>query len=378
MQYAMDYVRRALSDATLEAPDSDKAGKWNETLNSLYLPHKAGGIAAAKTAWQTIKRLNPDAAALETDESKVIHADALGSLTQPAYMLTEYPIYSQGFNLIAGASGSGKSFVALDIAGRIASGKRPVVYIAGEGLAGYAARWFAWKHHNHMLDRAELYFYKEALQVLEQDELDRFIAEIGQYKPALVIVDTLARSAVGMDENSNRDMGQFVAACARLQTTLGVAVIVVHHTGKSGAIRGATALYGAADSVIFVRRDDGIIKLINDNDRGGKNKYSDSAPDGDYLIHPVTAEDHRGNVYEGAVLVKAELNRVGNELSDNHKLVLATVKQHGAMKAGELAEATDLGKATVYRLLGQLTERGLLTKSEGGNYALADGGKSDE
>lgn len=47
----------------------------------------------------------------------------------------------------------------------------------------------------------------------------------------LVVVDTLARTMQGADENSAADMSVFVANCGRIGTDLGCAVAVIHHAG---------------------------------------------------------------------------------------------------------------------------------------------------
>jgi hypothetical protein len=67
-----------------------------------------------------------------------------------------------------------------------------------------------------------------------------------------IVIDTLARCSEG-DENSNSDMGRFVAAADEIRMRLkGATVVVVHHTPKSDpeTLRGASALHGAIDSAI--------------------------------------------------------------------------------------------------------------------------------
>lgn len=75
-------------------------------------------------------------------------------------------------------------------------------------------------------------------------------------------VDPLARHMAG-DENSNRDMGAVVRAVDSLIERYGVAVILAHHPTKptkdeprTGGmrLRGAGALFGAADTVIMMDR----------------------------------------------------------------------------------------------------------------------------
>jgi hypothetical protein len=64
----------------------------------------------------------------------------------------------------------------------------------------------------------------------------------------LIVIDTLNRSLDG-DENSARDMSNFVRGLTHLINELGTAVMVVHHPSKSGigGARGHSALNGAVD-----------------------------------------------------------------------------------------------------------------------------------
>jgi hypothetical protein len=80
--------------------------------------------------------------------------------------------------------------------------------------------------------------------------------------PDLVVFDPLARFMSG-EENSARDMGHLIASLDRLTQQYGHATELVHHTGKPGQgdpkqgghrLRGSSALFGAADSVVLLDR----------------------------------------------------------------------------------------------------------------------------
>jgi hypothetical protein len=66
------------------------------------------------------------------------------------------------------------------------------------------------------------------------------------------------------DENSTRDMGRVVAALDSLVEAYGVAILLVHHTGKpreaeragGERLRGSSALFGAVDSVLLLDKVD--------------------------------------------------------------------------------------------------------------------------
>ena len=79
--------------------------------------------------------------------------------------------------------------------------------------------------------------------------------------PGLVVLDTLARSFGGGDENSTQDMSRFVSACDAIRQHWGLTVLVVHHTGhadKSRA-RGAIALKAALDAEYRLTNTGGLV-----------------------------------------------------------------------------------------------------------------------
>jgi hypothetical protein len=72
--------------------------------------------------------------------------------------------------------------------------------------------------------------------------------------PALVVIDTLARSMGAGDENTAKDAAMFVRNCDLIREATGAHVMVIHHTGKDeerGA-RGSSALRAAVDNEIQV------------------------------------------------------------------------------------------------------------------------------
>ena len=72
----------------------------------------------------------------------------------------------------------------------------------------------------------------------------------------LIIVDTLARSFGGGNENAPQDMGEFIQGCDDLMHEFEATVLVVHHFGKdtqSGA-RGHSSFFGALDTSMMLKK----------------------------------------------------------------------------------------------------------------------------
>lgn len=167
--------------------------------------------------------------------------------------------------LLFGDPGGGKSFLALDWAIHVALGlpwlgrkvcQGAVFYIAGEGHHGLVRRRLAWeKQHNQSLSEAPFYLSNRAIPLLDAAAVKELIAEIRVLikesgKPALIVIDTLARSFAGGDENQAADMAKFIAALDEMRAEFECGVLVVHHTGHAdkSRIRGSSALQGAIDT----------------------------------------------------------------------------------------------------------------------------------
>lgn len=186
-----------------------------------------------------------------------------------------------------GRSGDGKSFLALDWALSIATGRewhgrrvqqRRVVYVVAEGGGGVGKRINAWMRHHSVSDIDTAFFALEAVQMRNRDDVDTLllrISELREPKPALVVLDTFARCFVGGEENSAKDVGEFVEAAARIQRFTGAAVLIVHHVGKgmkNVSERGSSALRAAADVMMMLRRDraNGLLVLENSKQKDGE------------------------------------------------------------------------------------------------------------
>ena len=174
------------------------------------------------------------------------------------------------FASIFGASGSGKSMVAIDLAMSVGLG-RPwcgvpvnagsVLYIAAEGRGSLHDRVDTWLANHGLEDsprRPDVQWLLMAVNLMTREWVDGLSAVLAEQpeKPSLIVFDTLARSMAGGDENIVKDMTVVIDAADRLRRETGACVLLVHHTGwNETRQRGSTALRGALDTEIEVKRD---------------------------------------------------------------------------------------------------------------------------
>ena len=69
---------------------------------------------------------------------------------------------------------------------------------------------------------------KRAAQELENELLK---AKAEGLSPILFVIDTLARSFGGADENSNSEMGKFISVIDQFNVKFDCATLIVHHSG---------------------------------------------------------------------------------------------------------------------------------------------------
>ncbi len=188
------------------------------------------------------------------------------SFPEPSWLIKDV-VKHGSFALLYGPSNVGKSFVALDMALSIATGRPwqgrsvkqgPVVYVVGEGQAGIKDRLAAWKDAHGPIH--DFYVVTCPVQLVNVDELKEFLNSIqtAGVSPLLCVFDTLARCAAGLDENSSTAMGQLVEAATRMVTGRDMNVLLIHHAGRKGSTpRGHSVLDGATDTMMFCDKKGG-------------------------------------------------------------------------------------------------------------------------
>jgi hypothetical protein len=176
---------------------------------------------------------------------------------------------------VFGASGCGKSFLVIDWAACIASGRiwndkvtapGAVFYIAGEGFSGFKRRLRAWEiQTGQNLISAPLFFSVQPAALMDAGNAAAVCEAVRKLqsaygKPALVVVDTLHRNMGDGDENNAGDVALFLQSLDAMRAEFGAAVLVVHHSGhaESGRGRGSSSLRAAVDhEYLLTKHTDG-------------------------------------------------------------------------------------------------------------------------
>lgn len=194
--------------------------------------------------------------------------------------------------MIAGPPAIGKTFLGLDMAASLVLGTswgrqftfaagRPlrVDYFLGEGISRMNKRINALlEAYDTDLEQLSkgLTVYGGLPRLNETDGHNSVVDLVNGYRerklpiPDVVFIDTFARATSGADENSARDAGRIINAMDYLKDELGCTVIVVHHTGKNGDVRGSSAFAGGLDVMLKTVRRDGTTYLTAEKVKDGE------------------------------------------------------------------------------------------------------------
>ena len=214
-----------------------------------------------------IKAATPEIKPPKKNGFGLVHISDLLADIRPTDWLIHGFFESDSMSLLFGDPAAGKSFVAIDLAACIATGKDwhghktkqgAVIYIAGEGMNGIKKRFKAWSLHNKTeLNNAPLFVSERSAQ-LSDEALAKEAADVvsgicsgWNVTPALIVIDTLARNFGAADENSTRDMNAFITNVdSLLRIPYNACVLIVHHAGHGDKNRGrgSSALKGALDA----------------------------------------------------------------------------------------------------------------------------------
>ena len=216
-------------------------------------------------------------------DKRFLSISDLANLPHPQWMIEDL-FECSSLVMLAGPPGHMKSFLALSWVLSMAAGKKwnnrattpaKVLYVLGEGKSNLLKRVQAWITYNKLskeeLARLEDNFRVDfdVAQLASKASVDNMLAQLSyeQFNPTIIVVDTLARSAVGLDENSQKDAGVWIESADRLRQ-LGMTVLFLHHTNKNVEFgykfRGSSAIEGALDTAFILHKDPrtSCIKLI--------------------------------------------------------------------------------------------------------------------
>lgn len=278
---AAHFIRQGQTPAAVEAFLASEFGVENPQAviaNAARARRPLGAYFGA----DTIKAMHDLLGVAARPRFQFLAGNAVHDIRTPAQAVAGRFV-ENGLAVIAGESGVGKTFIAVDLAMSLTTGAshwlgakvaaRPwrVAYAIPEGFGYFKYRLYAWKlraagaSDDEWIDEraidlpAGLAISQDRVRLLDDDSVAAFIDAASEATPNVVILDTWTRH--GGPELDPGEMVHALENVDRIRTDLDALVIVVYHTPLTAVrLRGAQHIDQAADTVMLCTpKDDGAI-----------------------------------------------------------------------------------------------------------------------
>ncbi|MGD8732474.1 MAG: DNA repair protein RadA, partial [Anaerolineales bacterium] len=217
-----------------------QCGEWNSMVEELE--QKSSGQTARRPSLGSSKPLKLED--IEGEGEDRIHlpigefARVLGGGIVPGSVI-----------LIGGDPGIGKSTLLLQMAAALA-GKESVLYVSGEE----SERQIKARALRLVPDQAQ----SNELFVLTETDLQAVLAHVETLGPSVIVIDSVQTMHLPELESSAGSVSQVREVTSRLQVlakSSGVAVFLVGHVTKEGAIAGPRVMEHIVDTVLYLEGD---------------------------------------------------------------------------------------------------------------------------
>lgn len=94
----------------------------------------------------------------------------------------------------------------------------------------------------------------EGFDMHNPNDVDKLQSLIEKTHAKVIIIDSLADIMSGKDENSVKDVQPVFLALRKISEKTQSAIIVIHHKNKNGGYRGSSAIKGAVDLLLTVKK----------------------------------------------------------------------------------------------------------------------------
>jgi len=247
------------------------------------------------------------------------------------------PIIPQGsVAMLVGAPGCGKTWATFDLSicaaaginfGNFAITQTPVLIIDEESgprrikdrLKRVALG------HNQGPDLPLKFISLGQLNLANASDVSAITRAIRDASAGLVIIDALADVMHGLNENDVKDVQPILMKLRKIAEETGATIITIHHENKSGEFRGSSAILGAVDIMLSVKKSGTAITFSSI-------KARDTEP---FTFHMnLNFEGERVFLSESEAVVPAQAN-----IKNPKRHVIEYLGVHGASKTSAIIAA---------------------------------------
>lgn len=287
--------------------------------------------------------LLPDGASMPFGDAPQEPQDAPeGPEAQPDYMawlsrvshgvyeddIVEDLIEVQSLGVLYGLPGTGKSFVAFDIAAHVATGKPwmgrytrqgPVLYIAAEAGRVIEQRSLAWCRHYKIADGSidNMLIYSGGIDLTKPfKSQERLLEALGQRQWSMIVIDTIGAACGGTDLSSQEEWSVISDNLFKLVSSFKCHVLAVHHANKSNTLFGSVYAQADAQTILKVTVEEDKSRFIsNEKQRNLELMHGGLYFDfKSYTVGQKRTPDGKLSDVSSAVIVKSEKTLSDREL----------------------------------------------------------------
>ena len=279
-----------------------------------------------------------------------------------------------GILQLTGRGKIGKSMLLLNVLFGLATGRdalgfgiskpRKAVYLNGEnssrtmqGRLRLLRDYYCIDDEQAELLRKNLLFVNGGFSIQKPDVFKDVRGNLAEIRPDVLVIDPLKNFYSG-EENSADDMRMFVTALRLLAEEFGLAIIVIHHTGKNQRID----IYSGRGSSLLADDAETTIAFYEDTGNKGAFNLSVTGRNCDDFTQYLIKQPERWYLYSLADKP---------EVKPNHILIEILEKMSEQFKTGQfedLASHRGISKRSMYDALKSLENAGYISRVKRGLY----------
>ena len=164
--------------------------------------------------------------------------------------------------LVGGDPGIGKSTLLLQICRNLSASDKEVLYVSGEESVKQLK-----------LRSERLGEFKDSLKVISETDLNLVTGFIEKDRPEVVVIDsiqTMFNEEISSSPGSVSQIRETTAVLLRIAKSLGIAIFIIGHVTKEGAVAGPRILEHMVDTVLYFEGDShGAYRIL----RSVKNRF---------------------------------------------------------------------------------------------------------
>ena len=208
-------------------------------------------------------------------------------VVESTHWLIDDIIPLNSMSILYGQPGCGKTFMALDMClhmahssswkGQSINNKGIIIYCIGEGINGICNRIKTW--HSYYEKKCVAPFILipiETISFSDRDNIDKMIKTLDNIREkyqlpiSMIVIDTLSKASVGYDENSSKDMGEFLYQFDIIKKYFETSIMFIHHSGKNyKGMRGSSYLMGTVDTIIGITNSNNNLRCNIEKQKDG-------------------------------------------------------------------------------------------------------------